>query len=114
MVKARIKARLILCSSALVLPEMSNTILFLHRKFIDKDIVLTETMKNDCINNGITRIAKIHNGIDLNRFIYTDKKFNSTEEILNIITVSRFSYYIKGYDVMIKALKICKDTGMKL
>ena len=98
---------------SLVISEMSKLDILLHKKFIDNCIVLSDFMVDGCINNDINRITKIYNGIKLEKFLNSNQNLSLKNDVINLINVARFSYYIKGHDILIKALKICKDKGMK-
>ncbi len=83
----------------------------LQKLFIDMNIAISQAVANECIKNGINKVIKIYNGIFLSLFIPTKKEYKNPT--LNIINVARLTHKIKGQDVLIKALKICKDKEMK-
>lgn len=84
---------------------------FFHRIFIDKNIVISKAVLKDVQNSGIKKISLIYNGIDINKFCMDNKK--EENYLFNIVNISRVNHLKKGQDVLIKALKICKDKGLR-
>ena len=82
---------------------------FLHKNFIDLNIAISEAVKTHCQNHKINKVKRIYNSIKVNKFINNTKK--SENDIYKIINVSRIDHLVKGQDILIKALKICKDRG---
>ena len=82
--------------------------LFINRNFIDMNIAISTGILNDCVSNRL-KVTKIYNGVDIKRF----KPAQGSASIFSIINVARITYYIKGLDILIQALKECKDKGMK-
>lgn len=97
----------------------NNLKLYLHKKFIDLNIAISRAVFNDCAVYGINKTTHIYNGINiksLNKKIQISDFSNKYLEInnpLRIINVSRIQHNIKGQDVLINALKICKEKGLK-
>jgi len=87
---------------------------FVNRTFIDMTIAISDGMFNDCVKQKL-KTLKIYNGIDTKRW----KQPQVNERTFSIINVGRLScdgditYQIKGQDILIKALKECKDRGLK-
>lgn len=84
----------------------------IHKHFIDNTIVISNPIKESCESRGITKATVIYNGTDLKKYKNTNTRDFYSEK-LNIINVSRIMHEVKGQDVLINALKLCKDTGIK-
>lgn len=84
--------------------------IYIHKNIIDRNIAISKAVLNECISMGITNSIQIYNGINISRFSY--KKTNN--DIFTIINVaSIYNHIKKGQDILIKALKILKDGGIK-
>lgn len=84
--------------------------LFLHKKYIDINIAISQAVLENCQQYNIGNIIQIYNGIETKKFTPASEKQNSEFKIIN---VSRIMHSEKGQDILIQALKICKDKGMK-
>lgn len=93
--------------------NLSKLNLFIHKIFIDMNIAISKAVLNDCRAYENSKITQIYNGIDIQEFSSKSLKDFSNNAILNIIDVSRINHEVKGQDVLIKALKICKEKGLK-
>ena len=82
--------------------------LFLNRTFMDMNIAISEAVLNDCVQNNL-KAVKIYNGIDTEKW----KQRLDNDGTFTIINVGRITHQVKGQDILIKALKECKDKGMK-
>lgn len=94
-----------------VVEWMNSIKMWIHRVFIDKNIAISTDIYKSCLKNKINKVIKIYNGIKLKNFIVNKNDF-SKNKTLNIINVARISHPKKGHDVLIKAIKICKDKGI--
>lgn len=107
-VKSKLKLIFTVHSSSTI--KSFNKIQFLvHKIFIDKNISISNEIYNNCINNKI-KTEKIYNGVNIQMYNLEIKSIN--EEYLNIINIGRIAHKVKGQDILIKALKLCKDKGM--
>ena len=79
-----------------------------NRTIVDRNIAISEDILNDCVKNKL-KAVKIYNGIDTKKWIRAQGDANP----FSIIHVGRIVHHIKGQDLIIKALKECKDKGMK-
>ena len=92
-------------------PDVKNwnkITLLINRYFIDMNIAISEDILNDCVKNKL-KAKKIYNGIDIKSW----KLSQGDTRIFRIINVARITHQIKGQDILIKALKDCKDKGIK-
>ncbi len=90
--------------------EKSNRIFnLLHKKFVDANIAISKSIFDEALEHGIENIVHIYNGIDLSKFPFNTTK--SKNDKLNILNVSRLTS-IKGQDILIKALNLCKQRGV--
>jgi len=93
---------------SVIINNWSKTTLFFNRFFLDMNIAVSEAILKDCFTLNL-KAVKIYNAVDT-------KKFNLIHEDTNsftIINIARITYYKKGLDIFIKALKECKNRGMK-
>ena len=95
-----------------IFKNLSKFNLFLHKKFIDENIAISKAVLKDCYDFKIKKAVQIYNGIKVRDFLDKEKTQKNTN-ILNILNVSRINHVIKGQDILIKALKECKDKGLK-
>lgn len=95
--------------SSIIVKKWNKIIRFFNRNFIDMNIAISDEILNDCIKYNL-KVTKIYNGIDIKKF--KPSHFNIMS-LFNIIHVGRISHRIKGQDILIKALKECKNKGMK-
>jgi len=107
MLKPRLKLVYTIHSSPIV-KNWNKGMLFINRTFIDMNIAISEDMLNDCVKNKL-EVTKIYVGIDTKIW----KQAYSDLRAFNIINVGRITHQIKGQDILIKALKECKDKGIK-
>jgi len=84
---------------------------FAYNLFVNKIIMISDYIKDACKKIGLKNTEFIYNGVDTKKFgIKTQRQFMG--DPLKIIKVSRLQPHIKGQDVLIKALKICKDRNI--
>lgn len=93
--------------------SLSKFKLFLHKKFVDMNIAISKAVLEDSKSYGISKIIQIYNGIDIQKFLNNCSDFPKNNDLLNIIDVSRINHLVKGQDILIKALKECKNKGLK-
>jgi glycosyltransferase involved in cell wall biosynthesis len=98
--------------SSVIIKELSKIKLFLHQNFIDKNIAISDAIYNDCFNNALSKTIKIYNGINTQKFACS-RNDATNKDILNITNIARVCYRIKGQDVLLKALRECKNRGLK-
>lgn len=95
-----------------IIENLGKLKLWIHKTFIDKSIAISTDIYQCCINHKVIKIEKIYNGVNLKKFIPKTSNFLSDGK-LNIINVARITYHKKGHDILIKALKECKNKGMR-
>lgn len=106
------KLKLVYTIHDIVVIETMNRIkLWIHKTFIDKNIAISTDIYENCIENKICKVIKIYNGINLKKFIKNENNFLNNKKI-NIINIARITYPKKGHDILLKALKICKDKSL--
>lgn len=96
---------------SVIIGGLTKINMFLHKKFIDKNIAISNVIYEDCLKNNIEKTVKIYNGVNLGKFKRIEGE-KHTSEVFSIINIARITYQKKGQDVLIKALKICKNNGM--
>jgi glycosyltransferase involved in cell wall biosynthesis len=82
-----------------------------HKLYVSKNIAISNSVKSYCIDNNINNVEVIYNGIFIDDYKVKRKEV-SNSKCLNIINVSRITHKIKGQDILIKALGICKNEGI--
>lgn len=97
---------------SIIIKELNKNSLLIHKLFIDANIAISKEMMNDCNEKKVKNPILIFNGLKLKEFHPKDN-FELMNDILNILNVSRINHIKKGQDLLIKALKICKNRGMK-
>lgn len=97
---------------SMIIENLKIVDLFFHKFFIDTNIAISQGILNECKNKKVKNPILIFNGIKIKDF-FPKNNFELTDDILKIINVSRINHVKKGQDILIKALKICKDKGMK-
>ncbi len=95
---------------SVIIQNLSKIKLFLCKKFIDMNIAISNVIFDDCAKNKL-KAVKIYNGIDVKKWENVPRVLD--DEVFNIINIARITYQKKGQDVLIRALKECKNRGMK-
>ncbi len=86
-------------------------LVWIHRHISDMNIAISKTVEDLMTARGIKGIRQIYNGIPLQNFAAPPRP-RKPEEKLEIISVGRLDYRVKGQDVLLKALKLCCDAGL--
>ncbi len=94
---------------SLIIKNSTKINIFLHKYFIDKSIAISKTVCNECISEKIFKVIQIYNGVKVKKF---NAKKIPNKNIFNIINIARIIHQKKGQDILIKALKECKNKGM--
>lgn len=94
-----------------IISTMNKLELFIQKLFIDMNIAISQSVEDECKQFGVDNVIKIYNGINTTKF----KQEKQTKNInpFKIINIARITHRKKGQDVLIRALKICKDKGME-
>lgn len=85
--------------------------LFLIKNLNDRVIAVSKAVFDESKNLHFNNSVLINNGIDIDKFKNQSDK-RGGNQTLRIINVSRLNYPKKGQDVLIRALKICKERGL--
>src|SRR6478609_3438244 len=98
-----------------IIAGLSKSKLLLHRYAIDGHVAISGAVEEECHEYGLINVRKVYNGVDLSQF---SPKAQLTKppasQPLKLIQVARFELYKKGQDVLLKALKLCIDSGAQL
>ncbi len=86
--------------------------IWLHQRVIDHHIVISKAVESSCHQRGIYNTHHIYNGIPLKRFQQKPVPVFSSQTPLKILNIGRLSTDEKGHDILLKALKICKEEGL--
>jgi len=105
-----------------MLPRLSGLQLRLHRQLIDTHIAISKTVAGLCEQRGLKNYCQIYNGIDLSHWHQPERislqgrfaiePFSSRP--LHILHVGRMDYPVKGQDILIRAVALCKQAGLKV
>lgn len=88
--------------------RISDLDVHLHRFFASKIIAISQSVKKDIINRGVSeyQIVLIYNGVDFSKFNYAKKRSDSK----CVMNVARIIPPIKGQDILIRAMNIVKEN----
>jgi len=86
---------------------------FLVRKFVDANIAVSTAVKSEAEDCGLKKIQIINYGIEAEKYSSQKEKINFYTEELKIVNTGWLRYPKKGQDILIKALGICKNRGVK-
>ena len=95
--------------SSVIVKKWNKITRFFNKHFVDMNIAISDEILNDCIKNKL-KVTKIYNGIDIRKF---KPSLSDNCNLFTIIHVGRITHRVKGQDILIKALKECKNKGMK-
>jgi glycosyltransferase involved in cell wall biosynthesis len=105
-----------------MLPRLSNTQLTLHRHLINVHIAISKTVAGLCDQRGISNYRQIYNGIHLQPFKNSSRPNLQarclsepfSERPLHILHVGRMDCHVKGQDVLVQAMSLCKQAGLNV
>lgn len=95
--------------SSPIVKNWSKGMLLINRVFMNMNIAISKDIFNNCVEKKLAAI-QIYNGIDTKRFRPAQ---GYSEHSFSMINVGRITHRIKGQDILIKALKECKNKGME-
>jgi glycosyltransferase involved in cell wall biosynthesis len=106
----------------MMLPRLNRFQILLHRYLIDRHIAISQTVASLCEQRRVMNYTQIYNGIELNRYRLPEKPdLNNravntpfTSEPLRIVYVGRMDYKVKGQDILIQAIHLCKIHGLNV
>lgn len=96
-----------------VVNNFSKFDLFTVRNLIDTNVAISKTVYSECIDNSVLNTELVYNGIKVDEFSKFIRKTRSESDELRIVNVARIMLPKKGQDILIKALRECKDRGIK-
>jgi len=105
-----------------MLPRLSNWQVKVHQYWVDQHIAISGTVASLCEKRGIRNMRQIYNGIELERWKNPDrvslesrsKMAPFSEKPLHILQVGRMDYSVKGQDILVQAVYLCKQAGMNV
>lgn len=95
-----------------IISKLNKINFLLHKFFVDMNIAISNAVFNECIQNSLTKVITVYDGIDTKKYFPKKTEFME-DRILKIINIARINHKKKGQDVLINALKECKDKGLK-
>jgi glycosyltransferase involved in cell wall biosynthesis len=106
----------------MTMPKLNARQIWLHRHVIDCNIAISKKVASLCENRGVVNCSQIYNGIPLAQFLNPQKPSlqarlaceSFSQKPMHIIHVGRMDYSVKGQDILIKALRRCKDVGLNV
>lgn len=94
-----------------LLTGLSPFRLFLIKHLNDKVVAVSKSVFDESKTLHMKNSVLINNGIDIDAFKH-EKSKNNGGKVLQIINVSRLNLPKKGQDILIKALRECKERGL--
>ncbi len=95
-----------------VVSSMNLWALRLHKTLVDMNIAVSEAVERECLQYGLSRCIRIYNGIPISDF--ARKATLLPRKPMRIINVARMEYPKKGQDILIDAVKLCLDQGLRI
>lgn len=80
------------------------------RTFVDRTIAVSEASAAECRSVGVERVAVVPNGVPLDRFAWREPPPMPVRP--RIVHVGRLTPAVKGQDVLIRAVRLCRDAGL--
>ncbi|GFN32769.1 glycosyltransferase [Paenibacillus xylaniclasticus] len=89
---------------------------FIHRRIIDQNVAISNAVLQECMDSQIMNSTRIYNGIHVHTFSRFKKQspVPDTTAAIKIVNVARITHQKKGQDILIEAIKLCKDKGLKV
>lgn len=84
----------------------------LHRRWIDQNIAISSAVFGECEAQAIPNATLIYNGVDIARFAPEPNQNLAYKGPLRIVQVARLQPEKKGQDILLHALKQCKENGL--
>lgn len=105
-----------------LIARMSKRVRFLIRRVVDCNIAISRAVEAECLEANVTNVQQIYNGIDTEAFeIPRREKLAERlqarpfeEDPLRLIQVARLDYSKKGQDILLRAVKLCRDNGLNV
>lgn len=105
-----------------MLPRLPSWQVQLHRHLIDQHIAISKTVASLCEQRGIANYWQIYNGIELARWKNPEKPGLQARTALapladtplHILHVGRMDYPVKGQDILVQAVFLCKKAGLNV
>jgi glycosyltransferase involved in cell wall biosynthesis len=105
-----------------MLPRLSATQVFLHQRLIDQHIAISKTVASLCESRSLKNYRQIYNGIDLKHWQVPERSSlvsrtslaPFSERALRILHVGRMDYSVKGQDILLKSVALCRDAGLNV
>ena len=94
-----------------IVPGLSNIQLKTHR-FIDCHIAISKAVESECREAGINRVEQIYNGIPVACFERRVPKRDRNGGPFRIVNIARLDHAVKGQDILLHALKRCRDQAL--
>jgi glycosyltransferase involved in cell wall biosynthesis len=104
------------------MPRLDKRQIIIHRHWIDQHVAISKTVASLCEKRGIHNYRQIYNGIHVQHFMDTNRQSLQARleqesfemKPLKIVHVGRMDYPVKGQDILLHAIKRCKDAGLQV
>ncbi|MDR3305128.1 MAG: glycosyltransferase [Clostridiales Family XIII bacterium] len=83
---------------------------FFHRKMVDCNVAVSAACEAQCRAAGLGKTAMIYNGIPVGDYLVRGA-VREAEAIPRLVTVSRIVPAVKGQDLTLEALALCRGRG---
>ncbi|MGY4758875.1 glycosyltransferase [Paenibacillus caseinilyticus] len=99
-----------------VVRSLSPLHILLHRKIINRNVAISESVLVDAVQRGVDNCVRIYNGIKTSSFLqYRKQDYSRTAaNSIRLVNVARITHRKKGQDLLIRAVKECKDRGLNV
>lgn len=94
--------------------KISRLNLFLHKRIADCNIAVSKAVFALIEEFGFKNPYLIYNGIDLGKFSRMNNISHHYRGFVKIINVARVDHFVKGQDILLKAVKIVVDKGYSI
>ncbi|WP_219834873.1 glycosyltransferase [Paenibacillus sp. R14(2021)] len=95
-----------------IISKLNALQFFIHLKVFSANIAISNTVEQECIVRGLNNAVKIYNGIRIDKFKSASKSNSSFGEPIRLVNVARLTHKTKGQDILIRAVKLCRDRGL--
>jgi glycosyltransferase involved in cell wall biosynthesis len=106
----------------MMMPRLNQLQIWIHQCLIHTNIAISKTVAELCRNRQVLNYHQIYNGIDLKLYAVPDKPTLIQRvaespfgiEPLRILYVGRMDYPVKGQDILVQAIRLCKQSGLNV
>jgi len=94
-----------------IMNQKNKLRLLIYRYIINTNIAISKEVKKEALDSGVKNVIMIHNGTALDEFPFQNITWQPNQPF-KIINVARIDPDQKGQDILLHALKLCKEAGI--